>query len=100
MTLPSFKPIQSPDSILMRLQSSLKEMFNFLMNQPAVNKQLIEDITITIGTNIIYHSLEQKVTGYYIVKANCDVRIYTTSSTKSTITIESTANSIISLIVF
>ena len=100
MAFPFYKNIHTTDSVLSRIQGSLKECIDFIMSRPGI-RGIELTVAIKTGANAIPHSLGNVPKGYYIVSSNADVRVWNTIIHTSTeLHIQSSGNATITLIVY
>lgn len=100
MGFPFFKTIYTQESVVARLQVSIKDCLDWIMTRPGIRSIEIE-VALTTGTNVIPHTLGSVPRGYYLVKSNADVRIWnTTNPTSEKITIQASGNATVTLIVY
>jgi hypothetical protein len=100
MAFPFYKNVHTADSVLSRIQSSLKECIDFIMTRPGI-RGIELNVDVKTGANAIQHTLGNVPKGYYIVSSNADVRVWNTvPNTSSTLNIQSSGNATITLIVY
>lgn len=80
-TLPQF---QDDDRTLQMLQNSWASMINPVLNNPLNNGNLLKNISLVSGTNVINHLLGRKLQGWIIVGINAAATIYDNQANNQT----------------
>jgi hypothetical protein len=97
---PFFKTIYTQEAVLARLQTSIRECFDWIMTRPGIRSVELE-VALKTGTNVLPHTLGSVPKGYYVVKSNADVRVWnTTAPTIEKITIQASGDASVTLIVY
>lgn len=65
MALPTF---QTPDRTLTLLQSNWATLLNPVLAQPIVQGQVLENVALVTGNNVVNHKLGRKLQGWWIVR--------------------------------
>jgi hypothetical protein len=77
---------------------------NPIINNPTIQTNLIKNISLTSGANIINHGLGRKLQGWYPVRVRSSATFYDTQDSNQTpqltLTLNSSANVIVDLVVF
>lgn len=101
MSLPIFQT-QSKDISL--LQTTWSTSLNPVVNNPINQANVLKNVLITTGTNVINHLLGRKLQGWFIVGQNALASIYdqqeTNQSPQLTLVLVSSANVTLQLAVF
>lgn len=100
-----FKTIKAKDSELNVVQSNVQTMFKYLNLSVLKDAMLLENVSIDTGLSVgIPHKLGRKPKGYIVVKQNAEANIWFSDTTENLeklyLTLNSSANVIVSLIVF
>jgi hypothetical protein len=100
-TLPSY---QTNDRTLEKLQSVWSTILNPFIANPALNGNILQNITLTTGANVINHKLGRKLQGWYIVRQRAASSIYDTQDSNQnpqlTLTLSASANVVVDIYVF
>ena len=74
--LKSFNRLRGADSLLNRIQDSIHQWTQQIVNIPIISGVLLEDISLTTGSNSVEHKLGRKLRGWWVVDKNANVTIY------------------------
>lgn len=100
MGFPFYKSVYTQDSTLARIQTSVKDCFEWIMGRPGIRSVEVE-VALTTGANTVYHKLGFIPRGYYIVKSNADVRVWNTSApANDKMELQSSGNATVTLVVY
>jgi hypothetical protein len=100
MGFPFYKNVHTPDSVLSRIQGSVKECLDFIMGRPGIRSVELE-VSVKTGLNVFPHSLGSTPRGYYIVRSNTDVRVWNTvAHTSTNMNLQSSGNATITLVIY
>jgi len=100
MGFPFYKNVHTPDSVLSRVQGSVKECIDFIMGRPGIRSIELQ-VAIKSGLNVFPHSLGYTPRGYYIVSSSADVRVWNTiPHTSSNMNLQSSGNATVTLIIY
>lgn len=80
MSLPIF---QSEHPVMMLMQTQWASQLDKLLSNPIVGGNLITNIDMIAGTNVINHRLGKKLQGWIVVGQNADANFYDRQSTNS-----------------
>ena len=80
MSLPIFL---TQDRILSQMQTQWASQLDQVLSCPIVNGRLLENVTLTTGSNTINHKLSRKLVGYIVCLKSANVTIYDTQSTNT-----------------
>lgn len=101
MSLPYF---QTADRIISQLQTQWKALLDPVLTNPFTQGNLLQNISLSTGSNTINTKLGKKLQGYIIVLKSANVSIYDTQSTNTmadkTLQLVSSGPAVISLWVF
>jgi hypothetical protein len=68
MSIPAFSRIQSQDDVLNRVQQNLSRSLNPIVQLPQTQGQILQNVILASGTNIIEHKLGRTLLGWYPVR--------------------------------
>lgn len=77
----SIAKTQTPDRLINRLQDSIELALNPLLQNVLAVGNLVQGVSLAIGSNTINHGLGQALTGWMITRLNGGASIYDTQST-------------------
>lgn len=98
MALPQF---QSDDLPFQLMQSKWASQLNPLLALPMSSPSILKGIQISTGSNIINHKLGRTPQGWVIIDANAQISLYRSAEFNDlTLTLTSSANATIALMVF
>lgn len=102
--LPVFKKIRVEDRDLQMVQDSAATVFNIINNKQILDGVLIEGVVLLNASNptSVSHGLGKEPRGWIVVKKDANADVYSSASTtpKSTLNLNATADVTISLWVF
>ena len=95
---------QTGDKDLTLLQNRWIPIINPVLTAPLANANLLSNISLTTGLNVINHKLQQKLQGYIVVLNSASITYYDMQSTNQTpdLTLKLVASgpSTVSIVVF
>lgn len=91
--LPVFK---SDDTTLMLMQNKWASELNPVLNSPLSQGNILKDITLAVGTNVINHKLGKKMQGWYVIDKNANANIYR-SAPLNNLTLTLTSDAIVTI---
>lgn len=92
---------QDSNKNMMLQQTNWASQINPILNNPLVNGQLLKNIEIVAGSNVINHLLSRQMQGYFVTNANAAATIYRSQPFNTqTLTLVSSAPVTIDLWVF
>lgn len=96
MGLPSY---YTTDVSLSLLQSNWATLLNPVLDNPIVNGQILENVSLVVGPNTINHKLGRKLRGWWIVRQRATGSVYDTQDTNPTpaVTLKLTSDAIVSV---
>lgn len=101
MALPQ---IQTPDTLLNRIQSLWAGIIEPFLNNPTNKGQLVSGVVLAVGSNTISHGLGRPLQGWKVVRINAVATLYDTQASnatpESTLLLTSSAVATITLEVF
>lgn len=101
MSLPIF---QSDHPVMMLMQTQWATQLDKLLNNPILGGNLIFDVDMAIGTNVINHKLGRKLQGWIVIGQDATASFYDNQATNSmpnlTLNLVSSAVVTINLYVF
>jgi hypothetical protein len=98
MALPIFKSDSVP---LQLMQSNWSSQLNPIIVNPGLQISLLKDINLVTGNNVINHKLQRNQQGWYVVDITGVADIYRNAPLNNlTLTLNSSANVTVSLMVF
>lgn len=96
--LPQFKSDIVP---LQLMQSKWAPILNSVLELPSSSPSFLSNIAVTTGNNVINHRLGRNPVGYLVIDADAAVSIYRSAPFNDlTLTLNSSGNATISLMVF
>lgn len=103
-TLVKFQIIQSADQDLMTVQQNLTRTLNPIFNTNTLGGNILSNITLISGSNIINHKLGRTLSGWQIIRQRAAASIFDTQDTNKTpaltLTLTSSAPVVVDLYVF
>ena len=94
-------PIKLP---LPQMQTLWKSQLDPVIANPILNGQMLSNVSLKAGTNIINHGLQRKLQGWFIVGITANTVIYDNQASNQaqdlTLVLISTAKAVINLWVF
>lgn len=98
MALPQF---QDNNQAFQLMQSAWSSQLNPVLTNPSLQTQLIKNITLSVGTNVINHKLSRQQQGWRVVDITGAAQIYRSAPLNATtLTLTSDAAVTIALEVF
>lgn len=86
------------------MQSQWAAQLDPLLALPILNGRLIENVTLTTGSNTINHKLSRKLVGYIVCLKSANVTLYDTQTTNTmtdkTLQLTSSGAAVVTLWVF
>jgi hypothetical protein len=81
-----------------------KSLIDPILDQPSITPNILKDVKLKVGTNVINHELGIKLTGWRIIRINAAATIYDLQSANQTpqltLVLSSSAVATVSLEVF
>jgi hypothetical protein len=103
-TIPKFFTLNTKDYDLGRVQDNLVRTLDPLVNTPILAGNLLQNIPLVIGANIVNHKLGRNLVGWIIVRQRAAASVYDTQDTNKTpnlnLTLISNAVAVVDLYVF
>lgn len=105
MSLKAFRKVKVADLSVSQFQDNVANFFTQLLLNAVLSGRLIENIDVlSASVNSINHGLGRAPRGYFIVKSDADVRVWSVAANQTTplVTLElsASANATISLYIF
>ena len=101
MSLPTY---QTSERVLTLVQSNWSSLLNPLLDNPLNQGQILEQVTLQIGSNVVNHKLGRKLRGWFIVRQRSAGDVYDTQDTnpspQTTLTLTSSAIVSVDIFVF
>lgn len=69
---------------LPKMQTTWASAIDPVINNPIINGLILQNISLTTGTNVINHKLGRKLQGWYITRVRSSVTIYDTQDSNQT----------------
>jgi hypothetical protein len=79
--LPAFTKVQTKNIELSQAEDALKECLDTITDVEWLDGALLEDVDLSSGLNLLPHTLQRKLRGYWVVRASADVRIWDDATT-------------------
>lgn len=76
--------VQTEDRNVNQLQQNILQALRPLLQNPLLNGEFIESVSLVTGDNTILHGLDRKVQGYLVVLKSAAVTIYDKQDTNNT----------------
>ena len=95
-----FRRLVVKDRDLMDVQSQIASTFNPLLKLSILDYVPIQDVKVTAAGVDVEHLLARKPLGWYVVDNTADARVWRTDWNERSITLRSSADTTISIIVF
>lgn len=99
--LPIFK---SEDKDLMLLQTKWSSQLNKVIDSAMSQGQILKDVSLVSGANIINHKLGRKLIGWYLTRVRANVTVFDTQDTNQmpdlTLTLTASGNVTVDIFVF
>lgn len=73
-----FSKIYSEDRVLNMVQDNLVKSINHVAQNPLVNGQILEKVSLLSGANVVVHGLGRPLLGWYITRIRASAIIYDT----------------------
>ncbi len=101
-TLAKFNKLITNDYNINQLQNNVSTVVDSLSIQPLITGTLLKGVVLATGNNTIYHNLGAPLQGYIVTTVNAPVTIYNAGSSTpdKTLTLHSSGNATINLVVF
>lgn len=108
MSLPAFifKQIasNSPATAIAKtindLNTNLNQIFTSILKKQQLDSVILQNITLVVGSNQIPHTLGKMLTGWQIIRQSSASQIYDTGVTNQYLTLNASAPTTLSLLVF
>lgn len=98
MLLPKIK---NDDSTLQLMQDKWASILNPVISQPLSSANILTNVELIAGTNVINHLLARKMQGWIVSDIDAASSIFRSSPLNDkTLTLDSSANCIVNLVVF
>lgn len=99
MGLPSY---YTTDVSLSLLQSNWASLLDPLLDQPITKGQILENVQLATGANVINHKLGRKLRGWFIVRQRALANVYDTQDTNPTaaVTLQLTSDANVKVDIF
>lgn len=98
MNLPIFR---DENQTLQLMQSKWSSLLNVLLNKPLSNAGILKDVSLVTGSNTVNHLLGRKMQGWMISDLDTAAQIYRTEPLNDkTVTLNSSANCVVTLVVY
>jgi len=93
--------IQTTDQDLQLMQTKWISILNPLLAQPLSSSNILSNISLVNGNNVINHKLARKMQGWFMTDINAAATIYRNAPfNDETLTLHSSANCVVNLLVF
>lgn len=79
----SLAQFQSDDRVFQLMQNSWATAINPIINNPANKSQILQNVELINGSNVINHKLGRKLQGWKIVRQRSAASIYDNQDTNS-----------------
>lgn len=76
--------VQSGDRNQNQLQSNIITQLNGLIKNPLMSGQLIQDIELDVGSNVVNHKLNRNLIGWMIVRQRSAANVFDTQDSNDT----------------
>jgi hypothetical protein len=83
MPIPPFEKVQVADFALSRVQDNLKRPLDVLTKLEVLDGQLLTGVELASGLNNLEHKLGRTLRGYWLTRANADVRVWDDATTSA-----------------
>jgi hypothetical protein len=98
MALPQF---QDGPNAFQLMQNAWASQLNNVLSFPISNGSILQDVPLLSGANVINHKLGRKLQGWAVVRmVGAFAQVYETTSNTKTLTLNASAPTTISLLVF
>lgn len=103
MPIPEFKRVETIEANIKLMQDFLEPLLFEFTRRPQNDSELIENIELTTGIrNDVVHRLNRQPRGWYIARKNafCDIAEITATTSNEVLSLLTTADVTISMVVF
>lgn len=103
--LTTYKKINVPDVNIMRIQDNIESAIAPVLRNVILNSVLLKDIELTASVaNEISHKLAQNLTGWVLIRNRANAVVWdeqdTNKNAKRTLILQTSANTVVDLLVF